>query len=208
MKTPTNRTPKSTETSKSDQTEEIAAVDLPRIVRDFCEGQKWAAQLWKDQPHIKPLFDFANNYTTMLTSLSYQPCGTCGGETVVDSGGVTPWGAAIDLPCPECVSPTAPQDPLLYQVTVSNHGDHSDTGGRHSEPQTAPVLDAEGFRRLDKLIDDLKQRIAEYPSDRAEWGMNEWSTLVSLTRTEQLRSKGIPLGPINPSGFSQPDQLK
>lgn len=105
-------------------------------------------------------------------------------------------------------APAAPQDPLLDQVTMSNHGDHTDTGGRHSEPQTAPVLDAEGFRRLDKLIDDLKQRIAEYPSDRAEWGMNEWSTLVSLTRTEQLRSKGIPLGPINPSGFSQPDQLK
>jgi len=29
-------------------------------------------------------------------------CGTCGGEGGVDSGGVTPWGWGIDIPCPEC----------------------------------------------------------------------------------------------------------
>lgn len=181
MKTPTNETP----------------IDLERLAR-ACPRDVIKKLSCHDLKRI------VDNYNTPPTSLSYQPCGTCDGETVVDSGGVTPWGAAIDLPCPECVS----QDPLLDQASVSNHGDHTDTGGRHSEPQTAPVLDAEGFRRLDKLIDDLKQRIAEYPSNRAEWGMNEWSTLVSLTRAEQLRSKGIPLGPINPSGFSQPDQLK
>jgi hypothetical protein len=32
------------------------------------------------------------------------PCGTCGGEEVVDSGGVTPWGAGVEIPCPECKS--------------------------------------------------------------------------------------------------------
>jgi hypothetical protein len=37
------------------------AIDLPRLVREFCEGQKWAVKGWKDQPHIKPLFDFAND---------------------------------------------------------------------------------------------------------------------------------------------------
>lgn len=32
------------------------------------------------------------------------PCGNCGGTGAVDSGGVTPWGAPIDLPCPACKS--------------------------------------------------------------------------------------------------------
>ena len=31
--------------------------ELRQIIRDFCEGQKWAAQEWKNQAHIKPLFD-------------------------------------------------------------------------------------------------------------------------------------------------------
>lgn len=29
-------------------------------------------------------------------------CGTCGGEGVVDSGGQTPWGEWVNVPCPEC----------------------------------------------------------------------------------------------------------
>lgn len=30
------------------------------------------------------------------------PCDSCGGEETIDSGGVTPWGAAINVPCPAC----------------------------------------------------------------------------------------------------------
>lgn len=29
-------------------------------------------------------------------------CPECGGEGVVDSGGQTPWGAWINVPCPLC----------------------------------------------------------------------------------------------------------
>lgn len=29
-------------------------------------------------------------------------CPTCGGEGVIDSGGSTPWGSWIDIPCPSC----------------------------------------------------------------------------------------------------------
>ena len=31
-----------------------------------------------------------------------KPCETCGGSGLVDSGGQTPWGAWIDMPCPAC----------------------------------------------------------------------------------------------------------
>lgn len=31
-----------------------------------------------------------------------QSCRECGGEGGVDSGGVTPWGSAIMIPCPSC----------------------------------------------------------------------------------------------------------
>lgn len=31
-----------------------------------------------------------------------KPCETCGGSGLVDSGGQTPWGAWIDMPCPDC----------------------------------------------------------------------------------------------------------
>lgn len=35
-----------------------------------------------------------------------QVCSTCNGEGTVDSGGVTPWGEWVNLPCPECCSDT------------------------------------------------------------------------------------------------------
>jgi len=31
-----------------------------------------------------------------------KDCPTCGGDGHLDSGGVTPWGAGIDIPCPSC----------------------------------------------------------------------------------------------------------
>ena len=31
--------------------------ELEGLIRNFCEGQEWATMGWKDQPHIKPLFD-------------------------------------------------------------------------------------------------------------------------------------------------------
>ena len=32
-------------------------------------------------------------------------CAVCGGTCAVDSGGVTPWGAPITMPCPACHKP-------------------------------------------------------------------------------------------------------
>jgi len=31
-----------------------------------------------------------------------RACSQCHGEGVIDSGGFTPWGQPIDIPCPEC----------------------------------------------------------------------------------------------------------
>ena len=32
---------------------------LRNAIKQFCDGQASAVELWKDQPHIKPLFDIA-----------------------------------------------------------------------------------------------------------------------------------------------------
>ena len=31
-------------------------------IKKFCEVNQWAAKIWKDQDHIKPLFDISNKY--------------------------------------------------------------------------------------------------------------------------------------------------
>lgn len=36
-------------------------------------------------------------------------CPYCGGSGIVDSGGQTPWGQWIELPCPECCSKPVPE---------------------------------------------------------------------------------------------------
>ena len=33
---------------------------LRGIIMAFCSGQQWADHAWKDQAHVKPLFDVAN----------------------------------------------------------------------------------------------------------------------------------------------------
>jgi hypothetical protein len=60
-------------------------------------------------------------------------CSTCDGSGAVDSGGVTPWGQGIDIPCPECESrrnPDAdgwvvriPTDPIPEQHNGVRFGD-------------------------------------------------------------------------------------
>lgn len=34
---------------------------LKGIIKNFCKEQGWAHSMWKDQPHIKPLFDECEN---------------------------------------------------------------------------------------------------------------------------------------------------
>ena len=37
-----------------------------------------------------------------ITKSTIPQCRMCNGQGTVDSGGVTPWGQSIDLPCPMC----------------------------------------------------------------------------------------------------------
>lgn len=39
---------------------------------------------------------------SIVKVLPIETCGTCDGVGDVDSGGVTPWGASIEVACPEC----------------------------------------------------------------------------------------------------------
>ena len=38
-------------------------VELETAIKNFCDGQSHAVELWKRQSHIKPLFDIANDLT-------------------------------------------------------------------------------------------------------------------------------------------------
>lgn len=42
-----------------------------------------------------------------------KTCQTCGGSGGVDSGGFTPWGSPIDVPCPDCSKDVIDYPPLL-----------------------------------------------------------------------------------------------
>lgn len=42
-----------------------------------------------------------------------EKCGSCDGSGAVDSGGVTPWGQGINMPCPECQSKTPDTDQFI-----------------------------------------------------------------------------------------------
>lgn len=48
--------------------------------------------------------------TALLKLQEEKACKTCGGTGGVDSGGFTPWGAPIDVPCPDCQECPAGED--------------------------------------------------------------------------------------------------
>ena len=52
--------------SEAFRDEYVKAVETERdeaiaAIRDFAEKHNWAADIWKQQPHIKRLFDIAND---------------------------------------------------------------------------------------------------------------------------------------------------
>ncbi len=51
-----------------------------------------------------------------------EACGTCDGSGAVDSGGFSPDGQPIDMPCPECGKSEAKRDPVCHcGVVLSEH---------------------------------------------------------------------------------------
>ena len=48
------------------------------------------------------------------------PCGQCGGAGGVDSGGVTPHGTGIDIPCPSCVDEAVKSTTTVYEANDGN----------------------------------------------------------------------------------------
>lgn len=49
--------------------------ELLAAISAFCEGQKWAAEAWKSQPHIKPIFDLSNASREESLADTNQPKG-------------------------------------------------------------------------------------------------------------------------------------
>lgn len=41
---------------------------------------------------------------TALSGATENKCHECGAAGVIDSGGITPWGSGINIPCPACES--------------------------------------------------------------------------------------------------------
>jgi hypothetical protein len=37
-------------------------------IQAFCKASQWSAQIWKDQDHIRPLFEIANKYSNEVTA--------------------------------------------------------------------------------------------------------------------------------------------
>lgn len=68
----------------------LCNVECPK----HCKPAEWCDILkrWRDEWH-----DSHKNWKR-----TEQPCPDCGGAGSLDSGGVTPWGAAIDVVCPSC----------------------------------------------------------------------------------------------------------
>ena len=117
-------------------------------------------------------------------------CEYCGGEGVVDSGGVTPWGEGINVPCGAC-KPTepspAPQQTALEWVKEN----------RWAEP-TLPGVDPEYNLNGDKALEladrcDRAEAEAKAADIRAERLRGQCAGFQAQVRTYMNKTKKLAL---------------
>jgi DNA repair exonuclease SbcCD ATPase subunit len=112
----------------------------------------------KEKTAIKRLQEYHNEVMSaeqrvaeLQKELKRSVCQECGGKGGVDSGGVTPWGSSIDIPCPSCSidwrsrAEKAEMDnqELLKQLTVTlESNDHFQDLLEKAENELAEALHA------------------------------------------------------------------
>lgn len=155
------------------------------------------------------------------------PCGNCGGTGAVDSGGVTPWGAPIDLPCPACKS-------KWDELVIIGASWQKDSSLEKWFPLTAEEL-----AKLKALNEDKAKTIAAYcrMASLDKWrvrrlvsaidqylsedGYRDASSILTNARADAVNAKaseppvtpGValewdkekPAGPLKKYGFAVPD---
>lgn len=102
------------------------------------------------------------------------PCGNCGGTGAVDSGGVTPWGATIDLPCPACKS-------KWDELVIIGASWRKDSSLEKWFPLTAEEL-----AKLKALNEDNAKTIAAYCRMAS---LDKWRVRRLLTAIDQYLSE-------------------
>lgn len=132
------------------------------------------------------------------------PCGNCGGHGVVDSGGVTPWGAPINLPCPACKS-------KWDELVIIGASWRKDSSLEKWFPMTAEEL-----AKLKALNEDKAKTIAAYcrMASLDKWrvrklvdaidrylsadGYRDASAILTEARAEAVNAKPTPYPPAAP----------
>lgn len=120
--------------------------------------------------------------TLAILKASRDHCGSCKGTGESDSGGVTPWGAPITLPCPECSGREVLHSRLGPCIVSAmclelqrRNGDHSSMfvfhDGDIKEVSKHFILERE-FNRAsgDCICDWCKKKFYDHPRyEREEW---------------------------------------
>ena len=65
-------------------------------------GSRLMLQIWRGHPDNKKIHCNGCGSEIPLWLHKERQCQECGGEGGVDSGGMTPWGSGIMIPCPSC----------------------------------------------------------------------------------------------------------
>jgi len=85
-----------------------------RVAVERAEALERSARLWRAAAKINKTKrgQAERERDGLRQRIAAEVCGACGGNGAVDSGGQTPWGEGIDIPCGECNgrgwSPTHP----------------------------------------------------------------------------------------------------
>jgi rubredoxin len=76
---------------------------LAKLKAELDEARKYAEELHFESEQMLQKLNAENDDLSKERDAAIKShCGTCDGSGVVDSGGVTPWDAPVDMACPEC----------------------------------------------------------------------------------------------------------
>lgn len=82
--------------------------NLPKIIAALQDADRLEAEVERLRKRVVLQNDMLNEQSDMMADVLVKhsdiPCDECGGPGTVDSGGFSPWGSSIEVPCSRCGS--------------------------------------------------------------------------------------------------------
>lgn len=178
--------------------------DLATIYIKYPDDRRYSIlTCWKKDYTLDRWFRLVADMRLMTDAVNaykaQETCGTCQGKKAVDSGGVTPWGSEIFVPCPECAEAKPDiktqldriEDRLDTLANLTCDFCHNTGVGSKGEVCEACFV-GERLSKIEKRLAKLEAK-ADAPATPQLFTPEMWAIIEKFSKEHAVASKIAPL---------------